>query len=438
MMRLTRRSNQLVGGVGRRTPNRLNLLVLLSVVATASGCFGGEAPLAPKQALAKAAAQIDAVVREAGTLETPEAPAPGKRPSNPNVVSFWFYQHPLYSNLLSHPELLAGFQNQHPGVKLKDQFIGEWYVAVQKLTVSVAAGDVPDVAVVKRSWLERLVHSGRAAALDTLLPASLVDDLREPSRKALTMDGHLYGLPADGFCSVLFYNRDLVGDKAPRTWAELKSKAMALGAKSAGSAQNRVYPLGAIPYLETLWSCGGAIVKGSHSGLSDPEALEALNFLLGLRSSHLIYPGALGNSDRAFDLFLAGRVAMTVASSANLARTRGCKFHVGVAPVPGKNGPLSILSDNAIVVFNRYAEAKQPALAAVLDFLTGPKIQGKNAAALGSAPVRKSVMSGSVLAGLDEAYRLGRGTPLRPRWNEMEFDMQRYVGLAYLWHGKGS
>ncbi|MBI5093764.1 MAG: extracellular solute-binding protein [Candidatus Hydrogenedentes bacterium] len=400
-----------------------------------AGCLAGEQALPPDQALAKAAARGDSILKDVNaTPDTAAPPVPAETPAKPNDVSFWYFEHPIYSSLLSRPETLAAFRDAHPGVTLSSQFIGEWNIAVQKFTVTVAAGDLPDVALVKRPWFERLVRSGRIAALDTVLPPALVDDLRKPSRDALTVNGRLYAMPADGFCSVLYFNRDLVGETAPRTWDELKTAAAKLSNQGPSTGKDRIIPIGDLPFLETLWSANGELVKGARSGMSDPEAREALDFLLGLRTAGLADPGVLGNTERAFNLFEAGRVAMTVASSEHLSRAQKCGLKVGVAPVPGKTGPLSLLSENVIVVFNRYAAAKRSSLAGVLDFLTGPTLQGATAAERGSAPVRTSAMPPTFLPGLDQAYQLGRATPLSPRWNEIQFETMRYVQLAYLWN----
>ena len=411
--------------------------IAVAVMAACAGCFSGPEPLPPDQALAKAAERVDAILRDTSVSDAPAPLASPETPSNPGSVSFWFFQHPVYTRILSHPEILTPFREHNPNLKLTCQYIGEWNVAVQKLTVTVAAGDLPDIAMVKRPWLERLVHAGRIAPLDALFP-SVVDDLRKPSRDALTVDGHVYALPADGYCSVLFYNRDLVGDTAPKTWEELKQAAAKVVKLAPGQAREKIIPVGDIPFLETLWSCGGDLTRNGRSGMSAPEARDALDFLFGLRGTGYAESTVLGNSERAFGLFLAGRAAMTVASSERIPQTSACGFKVGVAPIPGKTAPLSLLSDNVIVVFNRYAEAKCAGLAAVLELVTGPVLQGDAAAALGSTPVRTATAPAvsAALPGLDQAYQVARSTPLLPRWNEIEFETMRYLQLAYMWEDK--
>jgi len=410
------------------------MCALLTLAVVLTGCFSGEAPLPPHEALAKAAQRIDAILAE--DRATPAQAVPSARreaPDDAQAVAFWFYTHPLMSALLSRPETLARFCAAHPQVGLTRQFIGDWSVAIQKLTVSLAAGDLPDVALVKRSWLARLASSGLIAPLDALLPAALIEDLRAPARDALSVKGRLYAVPADGFCSVLFYNRDMVEAAAPRTWAELRDLARAAG-RPDENPRKAVYGVGHLPFLETLWSAGGEVCDAVASGLDEAPAREALDFILALRDEHFAYPYGLGNPDGGFGLFLAGRAAMTVASSQQVFQARRAAFPVGIAPVPGKTGPISMLSDNAIVVFAKYAGAKRSAIGAVLDFLTGPDVQGADALGLGSVPARVSVSKDlAVPEGLGAAYSHARNTPLVGPWGAIEFEVGRYLDLAYRW-----
>ena len=125
---------------------------------------------------------------------------------------------------------------------------------------------------------------------------------------------------------------------------------------------------------------------------------------------------------------------MTVASSEHLARARKAAFKVGVAPVPGQHGPVSRSGESAIVVFRRYAEAKRVALTEVVAFLTGPAIQGADAAAQGSVPVRTSVAERvAVEPGLAEAYGKARATPLTGPWAAVAFETARHLDLACRW-----
>jgi len=412
-----------------RLPYERVLRALLPLMLSAPvGCFRAEPPLEPHEALAKAAQRIDRILAE-DRASGEERTEPAQTPDNAGEVTFWFYAHPLISPLmLGEPQKRASFSAAHPEVTLNPQFIGDWSIAIQKYVVSLAAGDLPDIGMVKRSWLARLISSGRIVPLDAILPPEFLADFRDPIRETLSMSGHLYALPADGFCDVLYFNRNIVRDPPPSTWDELRARATEIR-DSRGETQKDMYPIGHMPFLESLWSAGGEVCSNTSSGLTSPAALEAIDFIVSLRQAGLAHPAGMLAPEAGMDLFVRERVAMTVASSEFLGQVKKTAFPVGIAPVPGKAKPVSMLSDNAIVVFARYAEAKKSAISHVADFITGPDAQGE-----GSAPTRESVAKSlRIEAGLDQSFRAGRNTPLVPSWAAIEFELARYLDLAYRW-----
>ena len=394
-------------------------------VAALSGCFGGPDPLPPEEALAAAHARITRLLAE----ERAFAPdvisvAPAQPPAAPERIAVWYPAHPIIAPALGRRDVRAVFERAHPEVRIDAQFIGEWHVAVQKLTVSIAAGDVPDIALVDRSWAARLAQAGHLMPLDGFLMANVLDDVHPHVRTAYTLQGRVWALPADGFCSVLYFNRDLVAEP-PQTWADLRD---------AGPDPDAPHALGHLPYVESLWSARGVVCELNQSGLTAPPALGTLDFLLELRDTGRVAPRMLENPGWAFETFLRGGVAMTAGSSEWLPRTGNAAFAVGMAPIPGEEGPVSRLGDKALVVFARHAPAKRAGIAAVLDFLTGPAVQGAEAVARGSVPVRQSVLEGVDLPeGLRTAYQTAQAQPFIGVWTAVEHELLNYLGLAYQW-----
>mgnify|MGYP005837677839 CR=1 FL=1 len=389
----------------------------------AAGCIGRPVSLSPEEALTRAATRIERILNEwekepsAGTIDLPLDP-----PKDPRKISFWYYTHPVIGPAFTARDRLRGFEEEHPDVALEPRFIGDWFHAVQKLTVSLAADDLPDVAMVKRGWVGPLIEAGRIFPIDMVLDKRLLDDLRPTVRAAFSAHGALFALPADGFCAVLLYNKDVVGDRAPRTWQELRETARRI---AGDPSRPDFYPIGHIPYLESLWSAGGDVYKDGACGLTRPEAIEALRFLVSLRDEGWTHPRAFSDAAAGLELFASGYVGMTAASSEYLPQLGRASFPIGVAPIPGKTAPVSSVSDNAVVVFSRYAEAKRGALAALLDYLTGPNVQGAAAVEIGSAPVRISVAERAARDnGIEDAYACARGTPLIRPWSAIEDELQ--------------
>lgn len=403
---------------------------LSMILVALAGCIASEAPLPPHDALARAHERINTLLKDEAFYRSRQSAAPASDPAPKNSsVLFWSYQHPLMASVVARGEAPPAFKIAYPDVDT--QFIGEWRVAIQKLTVNLAAGEMPDVCVVKRGWLAQLIESGRLLPLDGLLPREFIDDLEPASKSAFSKNGTLWALPSDGYCSVLYCNRALVGNTPPKTWDELE-RACETIRKTHGDT---ICPIGDMPYLETLYSASGEVCDENQSRLDSDQALEALLFILKLRDKQFLDAETLGAPGRARELFFSGKVAMTVASSEYLREIESARIPAYIAPIPGKQGPIALCGENAIVVFAQNAQSKRDAIADVLSFLTGDFVQGAEAAAAGSHPVRRSVTSNvNVAPHLREAFSVSRSTPLISSWSAAEYELYRWLSLAYAWH----
>ncbi len=411
------------------------IVALICVIPALTSCLASEEPLAPDKALILADQHIERILNEERRHNTHSATttATGKRQApadtvNPSEVVLWHFTHPIMNRLTADRRTVRTFQDKHSGVHLRTQYIGDWPIAIQKLAVSLAADDLPDVALVKRSMLAGLIASDRLAKLDLLLPRCLLEDIRPEFQESFTVDDHIYALPADGFCTVLYINRNLIPEKTPATWSDLKDIARRFERQH--PAKGGMTAIGHYPFIEALWSAGGRVCDKHMCDLDTVCARKALDFV---KSVHA--PENPGRADIAFESFIRGKVAMTVASTDRLRRARSdCPFEFDLAPVPGLKGPVSKFSDNALVVFAPHAAVRQAAITALLDFLTGRDIQGRTALDHGSAPVRSSVAETlAVPPAIELAVSAGRNTPLIPAWGAIRGALDRYLDRAYRW-----
>ncbi|HOF38619.1 MAG TPA: extracellular solute-binding protein [Candidatus Hydrogenedentes bacterium] len=402
---------------------RLHGRALLFLAAAIGGCLASPEPLSPDEALARAHIQITRLLQEELTrypeaidIEAPEAV------DNPAAVTLWYPAHSIIAPALGNPEIRRAFDAAHPGIELKPQFIGDWHVAIQKLTVSIAAGGLPDIAIVERSWAARLAQAGRLMPLDGFLDVEMLDDFHPNARAAYTLQGRIWALPADGFCSVLFFNRAAVADP-PKTWEELPVQISETKAV-----------IGHLPYIEMLWSAGGRVCEHNQSGLTAPSAMRALHFLLSLRDTGQSDAQMLADPAWGFAAFMKNSAPMTAASSEWLVRTRDAAFPAGMAALPGAEGPISRVGDMAIVVFAKHAAAKHDAIVAALDWLTGPAVQGAAAAARGSMPVRQSVAETvDIPPGLRAAYTAAQAPPFAGVWSAAEYELSSNLARVWQW-----
>ena len=209
----------------------------------------------------------------------------------------------------------------------------------------------------------------------------------------------------------------------------LREAALTLRQSRGEAGETNWYPIGHFPYVPALWSAGGALIEDGHCGLRTPQALDTLKFMISLREANLLHPVA-GDAGHGVGLLNHDLVAMTVASSRLLPQAP----KAGVAPIPGKAGPVSMASEHVLVVFADKAAGKQAALTACLDALTGSAVTGGHAPALGSVPVRKSVAA-TVAApdAMTRAYQAARFTPFLSAWAAAEFELNRHLDRAYRW-----
>ena len=406
-----------------------------------AGCLGTLPSLPPEEALARAHKEVSALLgkhaQETALSGNPIVLEPdGTRP--PEQVLVWFPTHRLAGPALMEPDRLKAFRQDYPGIELKAQYMGDWQYAVQKLMVSMAADTPPDVAVIERDWVGPLAHAGRILPIEAVVGDTLLSDLRPEARAHYLIDGVLYALPADAYCSLLYVNTALAGTgKTPKNWDELLERA---GVVSKGEPSGTLLAVGAFPYLEALWSTGGEPYLGLESELDQAGAMSALHYLLSLRDQDFARGELMQSEGTAFDYFERGRIAMTVASGSKLSQINGKGISYTVGPVPGENGPVARFEGLAIVVFARDAEMREPAIQAVLDYLTGEHVQGGTAWDEGSAPVRRSVYekarqgeAGAIREAVDEAFRSARSTPLDGIWNQVEGILVNMVDSALRW-----
>lgn len=286
-----------------------------------------------------------------------------------------------------------------------------------------AVDELPDVGMVKRDLVAKLYEARRIRPLDTVLPQSLIEDFRDEVTEDYTYDGRLVALPADGFCSVLYFNKRSVGAEPPRTWAFLTAF---VNAERATPGPRPPRGLGAFPFMEALWSADGNVLIDGVCGLDRPEAISTLDFVMEVTRR------TLRTEASAFEQWSSGQLAMTVASSSRLPAANSSEVDFGIAPVPGETGPIARRSNDAVVVFARNDGASAESIAEFLEWLTGPQVMGGSAANAGSVPLRKSQQEfESRIPAIASAYISGKNTPLHPDWGGIESELERAIARAF-------
>lgn len=192
-----------------------------------------------------------------------------------------------------------------------------WDKMHDKLAVSMGSGQAPDVFGYATRWISEFAGLNQLAPMDSLLTPEFKQGFNQKVLGAGTYQGKTYGLPAAASARMLFYRTDVLGKSglsAPKTWDDL----MAASTKAANPPA--LYGLG-VPAsgieVDTffdyfLYNNGGDILDSNgKSKLSEPESVEALQFLTDLVKRNGSEPSPTGfTREQIIESFKAGNLAM--------------------------------------------------------------------------------------------------------------------------------
>jgi multiple sugar transport system substrate-binding protein len=137
-------------------------------------------------------------------------------------------------------ELVRRFEEEHPHIRIREQYIPTGDGLVQKLISSLHTGTAPDISWVHGDFLGRLAAAGAIYPMDHFIHGEdglseddFADIFPELIRSASWRDT-LYAMPMEATLLALFYNKDrfreagLDPERPPQTWQELREYTRAL------------------------------------------------------------------------------------------------------------------------------------------------------------------------------------------------------------------
>jgi multiple sugar transport system substrate-binding protein len=284
----------------------------------------------------------------------------------------------------------------------------------QMLTHAVAEGQAPDLAIVDSVWIPELAVAGFLYALEDIDGDWVRDvhevDFLEPLVAANRCGDRTFGVSAFASLAGLWYRRrelEAVGLGPPRTWAELRTAARALGRN--GTPHPIVMPGGskggettAYCLVAFLASNGGSVLDGTVVALASRATGQALRFLRSLIEEELMAPEVVGYEwTRPIRLLAEGKAAISFGGSYEakaLAEGLGVPVeelweHAGFIPVPAgpRGAPASVAGAMSYAIFR---QAAQPELAMrVLEAAVAPEALARLARATGRVPARRSAVA---------------------------------------------
>ncbi len=336
--------------------------------------------------------------------------------------------------------LINVFARSNPNIDVNLVAVADKDDHLAKLTTSFATGAAPDVFLVNFREFSQFVARDALEPVGPLLAekdVSFGDYFPQPL-VSFTYGDELQCMPQNISSLVVYYNVKLFKDaglgRPPRRWGweEFRATAVEL-------TRGDVHGLGIEPSViraaPFVWSNGGDIVDDldapTRFTLDEPEAVEALRFIISLVREDEVVPGE--NDVAAQDLqtrFAAGKLGMLLSSRRDTPVFRevlGLDWDVAALPV-GPEGRAGILHSDGYCL-PRGGDAQDAALEFV-EFATG--VEGQTITALGGRTVpslRRVARSGAFLdptqpPAHSNVFLQGipsiRRTPTIPTWPQIE------------------
>ncbi|MFJ8475145.1 extracellular solute-binding protein [Kitasatospora sp. NPDC094011] len=242
----------------------------------------------------------------------------------------------------------TAFTAANPGITVDVQVVN-WNDIDQQVKTMIQSGNMPDV-LQTGGYADKVADDLLYKAEDVLSPATRAD-LIDSFAKAGQVKGVQYGIPFVSSARALFYNRTLFQQagisQPPASWEELRKDAELVKAKVPGVTPYAL-PLGpeeaqGESMIWELGDGGGPTGPDGAYTLNSPPNIDTFRWL----KSDLVDPGLTyanpASTDRktAFADFAAGKAAMLNGHPSLIQMAQTGKVDYGVAPIPGRNGPLT-------------------------------------------------------------------------------------------------
>ncbi|MEV7598059.1 extracellular solute-binding protein [Kitasatospora sp. NPDC089797] len=245
-------------------------------------------------------------------------------------------------------KVATAFTAANPGIRVDVQVMN-WNDIDKQVKTMIQSGNVPDV-LQTGGYADKVADDLLYKAEDVLSPATR-SDLIDSFAAAGQVKGVQYGIPFVSSARALFYNKTVFQQagitRPPSNWAELRQDAELVKAKAPGVTPYAL-PLGPEEAQgeSMIWELGDG------GGPTGPDGAYTLNSQANIDTfrwlrSNLVDPGLTypnpASTDRktAFADFAAGKAAMLNGHPSLIQMAQDGKVDYGVAPIPGKDGPLS-------------------------------------------------------------------------------------------------
>lgn len=298
-------------------------------------------------------------------------------------------------------ELVAGFEREHPGVKVKVEAL-PWTAAHEKLLTAYAGDATPDLAQVGNTWLPEMQALGALEPLEPWLqqtPSLAPQDYFEGIWATNLAGGQRVGLPWYVDTRLMFVRQDLLRQagirQIPSDWAQWRDALARL--KQHGMATPLLLPTNEFePLLALALQQPDELLRdqGRYGNFSANGFRTALGFYME-RFARGEAPGLTNNQvANVWQEFGRGTFAFYISGPWNIGEfKRRLPAELAdawtTAELPGPAGPgVSIAGGASLAVFKR---SRHKALAwQLMEYLSRPEVQIQFYRLTGNLPPRRS------------------------------------------------
>ncbi|MCH0562688.1 MULTISPECIES: ABC transporter substrate-binding protein [unclassified Streptomyces] len=266
-----------------------------------------------------------------------------------------------------------------------------------------------------------------------------------------TYDGRLYAVPYVTNAGLLLYRKDVLaaeGVPPPRTWAELERDARTIAPKyGLGGYAGQFLPYEGLTVnaAEAVYSAGGTILgdEGARVTVDSSAAREGIGFLVrGVRDGWIPREALTYKEEESKQAFQEGRLlflrnwpyAYAVASAPG----SPVAGRIGVAPLPGSDGPGTSVLGGSNLAVSRHARHPESA-ARLIAYLTSEPVQRQVLTRGALPPVRSALYEDPELVRrfpylptLRESVLKAAPRPKSPHYDQVSLVVQAVVHDALI------
>ncbi|MBI2754224.1 MAG: ABC transporter substrate-binding protein [Betaproteobacteria bacterium] len=288
--------------------------------------------------------------------------------------------------------LVAGFEKEHPDVKINAVYAGNYDDARIKALAALKAGQPAQMSVLFSIDIYELLEQDVIVPFDEIATTGEDKAWLKSFYPALmangTYKGKVYGIPFQRSTIVMYWNKDafkeagLDAEKPPATWNEMTQMAGKLVKKDASGNVTRwgvMVPSTGYAYwmFQAFARENGQDLMnkdGNHTNFAHPDVVAALQYWRDLGAKHKVMPEGTVEWGTLRQNFTEGKTAIMWHTTGNLTAVKDtAKFPFGVAMLPASKQRGSPTGGGNWYVFKKTTPAERKAALAFIQWMTAPE-----------------------------------------------------------------